>query len=218
MNDIILWKETLKVDGFSSEEPESEESESEEIEEIEENEGSEENEENEEIEEIIAPYDVEKEEREMKIDFDNELEILFTDKIPSDKMTLVKTMDEYNNIPRTTTILVYNIPYFMGFKLPKPEQVPLLSKLVVYISHPIEDYTYPNSGLFIHYYPNLSYLSVFTSSLYAGVVLFAPPPVEEMEYTPLSIISLKNVKIDLENDQGLPVGLGVTRLFLYLIQ
>ncbi|MDD4930640.1 MAG: hypothetical protein PHG66_00605 [Candidatus Colwellbacteria bacterium] len=143
-----------------------------------------------------------------------ELNTLFEDKDPGDKMTII-TMDEYDSeIPVNTTILVYNLPYFHGFKLPSSDKVPDLKKLVVFIKPHNDNTDYSEEILTIPYYELVEYLSVYTSDKYNGLVKFTPPPIEDVENSYLQIVSLTNVTLDLDNDEGLPVGLNVERIFL----
>jgi len=193
LDDQKMWRETIKSDGII--EPGNEKKESEE-----------------EVNSIGL------EEERMEKFYKEEIDIIFDDKVRGDRVYSISLENVDSEIPIDTNIVVYNLPYFTGFKLSSPDDVPDLKKLVVYIKPHLSDDRYLSEVLTIPYYPNLEYLSIYTSDIYNGLVRFIPPPIEEVEHSNLKIVSLTNIKIDQENDQGLPVGLNIERLFIERIR
>lgn len=214
-NDQKIWRETIKSDGIVED---IDVLADEEKRDSEQNIDNLEDEEKRDSEQSVVVEDISVEDRRMETALTDELNILFEDKVPGDKMTTI-TIDEYDSdISINTTILIYNLPYFHGFKLPSTDKVPNLKKLVIYIKPHGGDTDYSNETLTIPYYQKVEYLSVYTSDKYNGLVKFNPPPIEDIEYAYLTIVSLTNVKVDLYNSEGLPVGLNVERIFLERIK
>ena len=220
---VRIWKEIIKSDGIYD----NEEDENEDINEEDENEDINEEDENEDIneedeeEEIIESDEIKL--QKMNIELQNEKNILLhTDRVYADVVKIIGDQDYRNilntNIELFTTVLLYNITYKENFELPSPDKVPNLTKLCLYIFPHEGDRPFSESKIIIPYYSNLTYVSVYICDKFEGVVIFTPPPKEDMEYTPLKIVYLNGVKIDENNDKGLPLGLNVERIFLYNIK
>lgn len=148
--------------------------------------------------------------------FNEELDIIYENKRPNEKAKVFDDDDLSSEISPLVNVLVYDIVCTPEFKLPSSQDVPNLRKLILYIRKPEEEIRSRDIG--IPYYPGLEYLSIFVTEAYDGSFFFTPPPIQDMQHTPLEIVSLRNVKIDQENDEGLPVGLNIERLFIYGIK
>lgn len=196
VDDEKIWRETIKCDAIELDDFYGESEEEDEYKMDAENE-----------------YNIEDETTIMIEEFGKEMAIILQDILPDDVLHLQPPCTD-SDIPIGTTILMYNTSYYSDMTLPQSIHVSDLKKLVIYVTPSYEDDMYYDRHIVIPYYPKLEYLCVYVSDKYRGVVDFVPPPPEDMEYTPLNIVYLRNVKLDQNDDKGLPVGLNVERLFL----
>jgi len=187
IDDQIIWRDTIICDDIKKKDVNEENEEIHENHENEENHEIHENHENEENHEIHENH--ENEENEETEEIINMNTIFSTDEIDThvedmtneDKIVIIE--DNYirdNGINRfreviipSTTILCYNISYYPEFKLPDPQDTPLLKRLVIFIKPPIGDEHFSGSEILIPYYPHLEYLSIRLSKKFKGKIRFA---------------------------------------------